>query len=1197
MVFDTDSVNDPVVRGQLRVAQLESNKTSLIRQVNDNLQRISRLEEQCASGQGTIKLLESDNLRLQQEFIKEKERANRLESVSEARMTKKQAAMLKAESENCRVENSQLRGALGTFRSLHEAAVREAKTLRLSIGRSDDEVAHLRKEVREIQSVSDENALIGKLFNQVLAEKWTEAAFNKKYESMLDELRRARMELNEKETKLRRREDELLDLENASLEKVRQLEKQVYEAGLMSNPQVTLGKLEELSLGLKRASNQKLELEIANKKLRADCSETQVRLDSYIMREQTLRDLEVGLKGKYSDELSAKVIELSEKLSGFKLAELKAQREAALVKEREEYYMRVNKTQTGQIVALEELVAKNEASLAEREGFWRAKHIEQARLASRAEDERQAPEKKNLEQVRRIVNEGVISMDQLEERREPERLGRRSDMSGSFIDSEMQIYRDKVKFLEDDVKYKDLMIQKLERERETKQVGVNYRTDNVEIMAVHDLEKKTRDIAQAAQQTVMTLQGMIEEKSKLLADKDKRIDRLLEEIGEKAKENSRLEIENENLKRQVNTGERARMNVEQYTALRTIDKISKMEQKDIERLVADYENKLGILSGELIEAERVNKELLQELRHNRVEKMTSNNSATAEKERTELEALKQKNEMMTGLYKKKCQEVKSLNSVLQKYSEDLEKKQEEISKIKIEEGHKVVVAKNEGGHNEEKIAVLTKKFATLNDQLKEDKKVIQELKTNEIKHREKVSELNEKISKLTEMNTKLKDENSKLSAKKLSNPPATNQGIGTNRRLQSAKKQQPDSLPNISQSSEFKQAPKPEPSKPEKNEEMHRLTQDNKLLREEVEDLRNRMAASPGTEDFINKEGYLFQKDAMSFTDQGELIKVLQKYQQHAGPKFNYFAVMKRADNKNLGFANFDRVFLELEYAGVKFQPRDHEIIKDYIPKDAGGLMDYKKFYYMIKGGLADFSQTINREDILQPAKEKSIKPSHRDAGGVHAAVLDKNVDLLKKKLLDKEKEILDLNKQVRNWKQTALGYEAELKDNTNINKGSKYQKNSTTDSLIKLNRGENLKQIQDLEDQILTLKKDMKYEIEKREQVMKEQQEDLSEKAYEVALSQSEASNLRAQLARLMSAKISPENMNMEREKEKELLVSSLMEKLEKSRKTEEDLRVKLRSIERENIDLKHVKEGIDTKLENLNKEIRELKDRRRMD
>ena len=92
------------------------------------------------------------------------------------------------------------------------------------------------------------------------------------------------------------------------------------------------------------------------------------------MREKSLSELDVLLKENHPDELSQRVIDITNKMSKLRLKELKAQREMYLVKEREEYYARVNRTQVDHIKKLEEEISKYDLKYNEREDFWRKRY-------------------------------------------------------------------------------------------------------------------------------------------------------------------------------------------------------------------------------------------------------------------------------------------------------------------------------------------------------------------------------------------------------------------------------------------------------------------------------------------------------------------------------------------------------------------------------------------------------------------------------------------------------------------------------------------------------------------------------------------------------------------------------------------------------------------------------------------------------
>ena len=393
---------------------------------------------------------------------------------------------------------------------------------------------------------------------------------------------------------------------------------------------------------------------------------------------------------------------------------------------------------------------------------------------------------------------------------------------------------------------------------------------------------------------------------------------------------------------------------------------------------------------------------------------------------------------------------------------------------------------------------------------------------------------------------------------------------------------------------------------PKSSEEMSRLKVDLQRLIQENEMMRTRLSQNPMTSDFIDQDGCLYQYDAMAFTSLDEMIKVFRRYSDYHGPSLNLLKIMQEGVDPQSGLRLPESVVRRLEASGIRLKERDKMQFSSMVPRLQDGSMDCRRFYLMIKGQ-SDQSTHKTEESTAPIIQAKPVIPlmvaPQRNTGqtfskeaNMHTAVLDKNVDLLKKKLIEKDKEVADLTKHLNQWKKQALQFEAELKDKINSGKNSSYAVNSTLAARLG-RQGENLKQIQDLEEQIKTIRREMTYEINKREQLMDELKDELVRKTYDLNLSQSEAKNLREQLDRIMSSKLQKDQLIEERDKERDVMVSSLMERLERSRKAEEEIRTKLRAIERENIDLKHVKEGIDTRLESMNRELRELRDKTKSD
>lgn len=1175
---------DEQTRYQLKLTLAEAKEKRAKREFEQLLLKIDHLNVELADRDNSLKSLEDLNKTVQTQYFAEKELNVKLKHELQGCISKSKSSVLIAQNEELRIDVTQTKGALDTFRSLHEAAVRDVKTLRVAVVRTDDEIQHLRKEIRDMQSETDEKALIGKLFNQVLSEKWNEGAFNKKFETTLDDLRKARMDAKNYESKLKKKEDEYFEIHVTLNEKISILERELAEAKINHLPTVSLGKIEQLNVAMKKMAASKLDAEVSNKKFREENYELSVRLDSYVLREESLNELEKVLKNAHEDELEQKIFELSDKVSALKLAELKGQRENLMIKEREEYYIRISRTQTAQLQKLEEEIMNNETRFNEREIFWRKRYQDQLKMLSNKEEESIIHAKTEAE-LRNVMS---AEMDKFADKNKmfhtsPSRV---FDQNASQINFETANAMDKLKLMEHDIKYKDAKIEKLTKELESKkEPTINYQAKNVDVRALNDMESKTRDIAQAAQHTIATLQGLLEEKDHLLNDRETTIENLRKELTEKNKELRRIDIDNERMRKESNMNERNRLTTEQFSSLKAIQKLQNMDQRELEKLIIGYENKLGILADQLTSAEESNRELAQKLRNAKSLKAQNEISDVHNHSMNELDLMKKENKNLKEMYKKSQSQLMSFKEVVKNYKDDLLKKDGEIVLTNKTSEEKLLMTKNEGSEAEARIAALTKKYSELNDQLKEKNKLVQELKQNEIRSREKVTELNEANNKLSAANTKLKDDNSKLMVANAKKPASTTTVESSKRPASGIMK-------------------KDDPSKNKKmasNEERDITVLNEKVKMLHEENLALRTKAKP---EFIDDEGFLVA-DTMFFRNIEEIYAVIRKYLAYMGPQTNLFAIMRRADSKDMGVAPMNMVLQELESSGIKFKDRDRTKFIEEAPKDHLGNIDYRIFYYKVKQ-IQDQEAVCKRdggsgEGNLFSAKNKTTAGLSKDTikgkdqNNINTLALDKNVDLLKKKLIEKQAELDQMQQLLTSWRKKALTYEEELKDKGNNSISKTYGVNSTLEARLG-RKGEEIKQIRELEDQIRLLQKELKYEIDKREIVIREQQEDLQRKSNENTMNESEARSLRAQLERLLNSKISKDQIIEEKEKERDMMIASLKEKLEKSRKVEEEVKTKMRAIERENLDLKHIKDGIDTRLEGLNREIRELKDNRRL-
>jgi hypothetical protein len=91
-------------------------------------------------------------------------------------------------------------------------------------------------------------------------------------------------------------------------------------------------------------------------------------------------NLMLTLKTGTTDEISNKFIDISEKLSDFKLNELRARRDADESKEEREYLQRLHNQDVETIRRMEGNIASYESIMAQKEEEWRKKDDERQKL-------------------------------------------------------------------------------------------------------------------------------------------------------------------------------------------------------------------------------------------------------------------------------------------------------------------------------------------------------------------------------------------------------------------------------------------------------------------------------------------------------------------------------------------------------------------------------------------------------------------------------------------------------------------------------------------------------------------------------------------------------------------------------------------------------------------------------------------------
>jgi hypothetical protein len=97
--------------------------------------------------------------------------------------------------------------AMSAYKSLFDVASNQAKTLKLSNRRSHDEEENLLYALRELQSDSTDKHKAGRIYYILMLSRWQEAAANKKYDYVLNDLRNMKTEYSIIEVKMKKEED------------------------------------------------------------------------------------------------------------------------------------------------------------------------------------------------------------------------------------------------------------------------------------------------------------------------------------------------------------------------------------------------------------------------------------------------------------------------------------------------------------------------------------------------------------------------------------------------------------------------------------------------------------------------------------------------------------------------------------------------------------------------------------------------------------------------------------------------------------------------------------------------------------------------------------------------------------------------------------------------------------------------------
>ena len=490
--------------------------------------------------------------------------------------------------------------------------------------------------MKELQSESNSQALIGKLYYSLLISRWRESSSIKKYDDLINDLSILKEDNYKIETNNSSLVKEVTELQTIAHEKI--IENIRLEDSLQNytKPIITVEQLDELKSLVRDISLEKTNLtekyfEIRRENLRliTDNDELRNKIDysnALISR----------VKVSCNDEYSIRLLEISEELSKVKLNESIFSRENIFLKEGEIYLNRIIEHANRNIKNLENSNSEWELKYRKAEEIWRKK-----------DEERQ---KKFFEQLKkmsldelRFGNKGNTNLNSLNlgnigsTNYKPSFANLKSKENNN-INLNLEGYKLNVKDLEnkilqmqDTLNIKNNEILKLENLiNETQEALKN--SHNLKELNLADAdpyrnllsskhmeiiqEDETRMVAQTAHKTIKTLQDLLESKNQQIYKKDE----IIEQLKNNLIKNKEIHLNQvSSLQDQIHTDHQNTMNklksVIESVNSNLIVKISKnqlstMTLNDIENLIDEKDSNLKLLAVELKSSKEQN-EFLQ----------------------------------------------------------------------------------------------------------------------------------------------------------------------------------------------------------------------------------------------------------------------------------------------------------------------------------------------------------------------------------------------------------------------------------------------------------------------------------------------------------------------------------------------------------------------------------------------------------
>ena len=501
----------PHERERRQIVVLEAREQAALNKAERYNSRLRAVESNLAEIEAQMSQLEAKNIALTQKYEDTTAQLQEAKTLLFGTLSKAECERLRQNNEILQKELAEARAAMNSYKGLVQVSADQVRTLQMSLERRKDEVVTYQLAIRELEAASIEAVGLGKLYHQVMVSRWAEASANRKYDSLQGEIRNLREECYRLESECMSKEKDLKDTQQVLTEKVTDYERQLSQLKARAEHNITLEKAQEYVQTIQDFAKKKSELEDTNRKLRSDYLTVQGQVEEAQFVRIASEEAAKTLRLNSPDEISTKLLELTEKLSEYKLNDLKARREATQCRESEDYMRRLRGQDEEEIHNLQVELARWEEVMARKEEVWRKKDDERQRLLLNPKFK---PSTDRLESVLKSESPEVTRREE-----------------------ELERLRLRIKQLEDTILVKDEQLEHVTQiRREAEAVGSSLtRIPPARDMSQSQVlqavgEEEANKLAQAAGRTIATLQEMIDHKNNQLDRKEEIVTRLKKEI-------------------------------------------------------------------------------------------------------------------------------------------------------------------------------------------------------------------------------------------------------------------------------------------------------------------------------------------------------------------------------------------------------------------------------------------------------------------------------------------------------------------------------------------------------------------------------------------------------------------------------------------------------------------------------------------